>query len=107
MLTEDGEVFTGCNIESATFTPTVCAERTALFKAVSEGKRSFSKIAISGGKAGKEGQFCAPCGVCRQMLSEFCGPEFQVLLGTGSDFKSYPLGELLPHFFQKDQLNQG
>ncbi|MBR4467493.1 MAG: phosphopentomutase [Clostridia bacterium] len=107
LLTEDGEVFTGCNIESATFTPTVCAERTALFKAVSEGKRSFSKIAISGGKAGKEGQFCAPCGVCRQMLSEFCGPEFQVLLGTGSDFKSYPLGELLPHFFQKEQLNQG
>ena len=104
LLAEDGTVYAGCNIESATFTPTSCAERTALFKAVSEGKHSFVKIAISGGKEGEKGGFCAPCGVCRQMLSEFCGPEFEVLLGTEESFQAYPLGELLPHFFPKDQL---
>ncbi|MBP5231143.1 MAG: phosphopentomutase [Clostridia bacterium] len=104
LLSSDGVVYTGCNIESATFTPTSCAERTALFKAVSEGCRSFAKIAISGGKDGEAGQFCAPCGVCRQMLSEFCGPDLPVLLGTREEFAAYPLGSLLPHYFPKDEL---
>ena len=104
LLAADGTVYTGCNVESATFTPTSCAERTALFKAVSEGRRSFVKIAISGAPEGKEGEFCAPCGVCRQALSEFCAPDFEVILGTLDDHKAYTLGELLPFYFQKDEI---
>ena len=105
LLATDGTVYCGCNIESATFTPTSCAERTALFKAVSEGKKEFVKIAVIGGHAGEKGEFCAPCGVCRQMLSEFCGPHFEVLLGSVEEHRSHPLGELLPFFFQKEELH--
>ena len=71
LLAADGRVFTGCNIENASFTPTVCAERTAVFKAVSEGVRDFKMLAIAGGKSGKLTGVCPPCGVCRQVLSEF------------------------------------
>ena len=101
LLSLDGEIFGGCNIESASFSPTNCAERTALFKAVSEGKRDFSAIAIVGGKAAGELEFCSPCGVCRQALVEFCDPkEFMVYLGTGpQDYKGYLLEELLPYSF--------
>ena len=96
---DDGSVFTGCNIENASFSATVCAERTAIFKAVSEGKKDFMKIAIAGGKGGKITSACSPCGVCRQVLSEFCRPDFQVLLVTPDGFERYTLSELLPKVF--------
>lgn len=101
LLTKSGNVYTGCNIENASFTPTVCAERVAIFKAVSEGEREFSKIAVAGGKNGEISSVCPPCGVCRQVLSEFCGPDFEVLfvLGNGK-YETHTLGELLPHSFK-------
>ena len=101
LLAEDGEIFGGCNIENASFSPTNCAERTALFKAVSEGKKEFTAIAVVGGKAGENLEFCTPCGVCRQALVEFCNPkEFVVYLGTSTeDYKGYLLEELLPFSF--------
>lgn len=100
LLCADGTVYTGCNIENASFTPTICAERTAIFKAVSEGKRDFVAIAIVGGKGGKLNGFAAPCGVCRQVMSEFCNLEtFQVHLFDGKESKTYTLAELLPLAF--------
>lgn len=101
LLSADGQVFGGCNIENASFSPTNCAERTALFKAVSEGIREFTAIAVVGGRADGELEFCSPCGVCRQALVEFCDPEtFVVYLGTGpEDYKGYLLEELLPYSF--------
>ena len=101
LLSADGEVFGGCNIESASFSPTNCAERTALFKAVSEGVKEFTAIAVVGGKAEGPLEFCSPCGVCRQALVEFCDPKtFVVYLGTSTeDYKGYLLEELLPYSF--------
>ena len=95
---EDGTVFTGCNIESATYTPTCCAERTALVKAVSEGVREFSRIAIVGAAEGKVNTLVtSPCGVCRQFLYEFGGDELQVILAKSEDdYLEMTLGELLP-----------
>ena len=105
LLTKSGKVYTGCNIESASYTPTNCAERTAVFKAVSEGERDFAAIAVIGGPAGEKGRFCAPCGVCRQVLREFCEPEtFRVLLGTTKGVTSYTLAELLPASFSPADL---
>lgn len=104
LLTKGGKIYTGCNIENAAFTPTVCAERTALFKAVSEGKREFEAIAIIGGKSGSAGSFCAPCGVCRQALSEFCSKDFKILLGDPEHFTTYTLEQLLPHSFTNENL---
>lgn len=95
-----GKVFTGCNIENASYTPTVCAERTAVFKAVSEGHTSFEMIAVAGGKGGKITGAFPPCGVCRQVLAEFCAPDFPVLLVTGDDsFEKLTLDGLLPRAF--------
>ena len=96
----DGTVFTGCNIENAAFTPTNCAERTAFFKAVSEGKRDFVKIAIVGGKKG-EMTAPAPCGVCLQVMSEFCkADEFEIVMAKSEeDYSSKRLSELLPSSF--------
>ena len=101
LLSADGEIFGGCNIENAAFGPTNCAERTALFKAVSEGVKDFIAIAIVGGKAEGKLEFCSPCGVCRQALVEFCDPKtFVVYLGTSEeDYKGYLLEELLPYSF--------
>lgn len=100
LLTSDGRVFTGCNIENASYTPTVCAERTAVFKAVSEGYTSFEMIAVAGGKDGKITGAFPPCGVCRQVLAEFCSPDFPVLLVTGADsFEKLTLDGLLPRAF--------
>lgn len=99
LLCKDGTVYTGCNIENAAFGPTNCAERTAFFKAASEGKRSFSAIAIVGGPSGKEPEdFCPPCGVCRQVMMEFCDPEtFKIYLGKADGMVTeYCLKELLP-----------
>ncbi len=107
LLCKDGTVYTGCNIENAAFTPTNCAERTAVFKAVSEGKTDFTAIAVVGGKSdASEFEICAPCGVCRQVLREFCNPEkFVVLLGKSEDdYKEYSLAELLPLGFSSKDM---
>lgn len=98
LLTKDGKLFTGCNIENAAYTPTNCAERTAFFKAVSEGEREFQAICIVGGKDGVLTEYAAPCGVCRQVMMEFCDPEtFQIILATGREqYEIFTLKELLP-----------
>ncbi len=97
----DGQIFTGCNIENAAFTPTNCAERTALFKAVSEGVTHFTDIAIVGARIGEINELVTgPCGVCRQALYEFCGPSLNVIMAkTPDDFIERTLGELLPFGF--------
>ena len=106
LVCSDGTVFTGCNIENASFTPTVCAERTAVFKAVSEGRRDFTMIAVCGGKDGKINGMFPPCGVCRQVLAEFCPPDFPVLLVTGkNEFRELKLCELLPFSFNPGYMN--
>ena len=104
LLTEDGRIFTGCNIENAGFSSTNCAERTAIFKAVSDGVRTFSAIAVVGGRKGEISAFCAPCGVCRQVLVEFCPLDMPVILGTPEDFKVFTLGNLLPFSFTGAEL---
>ena len=104
LLTKSGKVYTGCNIESASYTPTNCAERTAVFKAVSEGEREFVTIAVIGGPAGEKGKFCAPCGVCRQVLREFCTSDFRILLGTVEEVKVFTLEDLLPISFGPSDL---
>lgn len=105
LLTVDGEIITGCNIENAAYSPTNCAERTAFFKAVSEGKRNFAAIAISGGDNNKTGVHCPPCGVCRQVMKEFCNSDFIVILANSvTDYKILSLEELLPYSFDKQNL---
>ncbi len=99
LLCADGEVYTGCNIENSSFSPTICAERVAISKAVSEGKREFCAIAVVGGKDGEISDFCYPCGVCRQVMSEFCLGDFRVILYDGKEIKEYSLDELLPYRF--------
>ena len=104
LLTKEGKVYRGCNIENASYTPTNCAERTAFFKAVSEGERAFEAIAIVGGKGEEPSELCAPCGVCRQVMAEFCNGDFRVLLGTSEKCKAYTLEELFPLSFGKNDL---
>ncbi len=102
LLGASGKVYIGCNIENASYSPTVCAERVALFKAVSEGEHSFCAIAVTGGKRGERASYCAPCGVCRQVLSEFCASDLRVLLGNTDALCVLTLGELLPAAFGKE-----
>ena len=107
LLTKSGKVYLGCNIENATYTPTNCAERTAFFKAVSEGKREFEKIAIVGAIDGEYANvMCSPCGVCRQVMMEFCDPkEFQIILANGENTcRVMTLEELLPCGFSSSNL---
>ncbi|EEX23079.1 cytidine deaminase [Blautia hansenii DSM 20583] len=107
LLTKSGKVYLGCNIENATYTPTNCAERTAFFKAVSEGEREFEKIAIVGAKDGEDANvMCSPCGVCRQVMMEFCDPkEFQIILANGENTcRVMTLEELLPCGFSSFNL---
>ncbi len=104
LLGKSGKVYTGCNIENAGYTPTNCAERTALFKAVSEGEREFVSIAIVGGRYENIADFCAPCGVCRQALAEFCDKDFRVVLGNLENIRAFTFGELLPFAFGKNDL---
>ena len=101
LLTEDEEIFGGCNIENAAFSPTICAERTAIFKAVSEGNRDFRAIAIVGGKNREIGDLCFPCGVCRQVMAEFCDPDSFLILTRNREGKTliHTLRELLPESF--------
>ena len=105
VLLSDGTVYTGCNIENSAFGPSICAERTAIFKAVSEGHKDFAAIAIAGGKRDGELQYCAPCGVCRQVMREFCGDCFKIYLAkSADDYKEFTLGELLPESFGPENL---
>lgn len=101
LLTKEGKIYGGCNIENAAFGPTNCAERTAFFKAVSEGERDFLAIVIVGGKEGEKEEFCAPCGVCRQVMAEFCDPDsFYIILGnSAADCQKFLLKEVLPFSF--------
>lgn len=101
LLTGNGKIYTGCNIENSAYTPTNCAERTAFFKAVSEGETQFQAICVLGGEDGKPESYTPPCGVCRQVMTEFCDPEqFQVILAINKkDYKIYKLSELMPLSF--------
>lgn len=105
LLSKDGKVFTGCNIENAAYSPTNCAERTAVFKAVSEGIREFEKIAVVGGYRLDFKDYFAPCGVCRQVLREFCDEDFIILLGkNANEYKRLTLKELLPCSFSNESM---
>ncbi len=104
LLGKSGKVYTGCNVENAGYSPTNCAERTALFKAVSEGEQEFVSIAIVGGRYESIADFCAPCGVCRQALAEFCDGDFRVVLGTPEKIRVFTFAELLPFAFGKSDL---
>ena len=108
LLAADGTIYQGCNIENAAYTPTNCAERTAFFKAVSEGVKEFQAICVVGGRDGVLTGYAAPCGVCRQVMMEFCDPEtFQVILvNTPDDFKIFTLEELLPGAFTKQDITK-
>ena len=104
LLGKSGKVYKGCNVENAAYSPTNCAERTALFKAVSEGEQEFTAIAIVGGMSETINDFCAPCGVCRQVLAEFCGKDFRFVLGNTNEIKTYTFEEILPFAFGKGDL---
>ena len=105
LLTKSGKVYTGCNIENAAYPATVCAERTAIFKAVSEGETQFESIAIVGGINGEVKDYCAPCGVCRQVMREFCEAEFRIVLTDSTGLiKECTLDELLPLSFGPENI---
>ena len=99
VLMEDGSIYTGCNIESASYSPTICAERTAIFQAVSEGKKAIKAIAIVG-----DGEFTYPCGVCRQVIREFGRDAKVVIAKSENEYREYTLNELLPHSFGPEDL---
>ena len=104
LLCKDGTVYTGCNIENAAYTPTICAERTAIFKAVYDGKREFAAIAVCGGKDGVlTGQF-PPCGVCRQVMREFCGDDFVIYMVNPNGHDTVTLAQLLPYSFSSSNM---
>ena len=106
LLTKEGKVYQGCNIENAAYGPTNCAERTAFFTAVYQGERNFEAIAVVGGKADEElSGFFPPCGVCRQVMREFCKDVFKVIMGGKNDeFKVMNLSEILPESFSPSDL---
>lgn len=108
LLTQEGKIYTGCNIENAAYTPSNCAERTAFFKAVSEGEQAFEAICIVGGKDGILTDYTAPCGVCRQVMMEFCNPDtFQIILAVSKEqYKIFTLKELFPLGFGPDNLGK-
>ena len=104
LLCKDGTVYTGCNVENASYTPTICAERTAIFKAVSEGNREFAAIAICGGKDGVIAGLFPPCGVCRQVMREFCADDFKVYMITPEGYEETTLAQLLPFSFSNTNM---
>ena len=103
LLCADGTVYCGCNIENASYTPTICAERTAIFKAVSEGQRAFTAIAVCGGKDGVITGAFPPCGVCRQVMREFCEDDFTLYLVNERGYDTLTLGQLLPYSFRASE----
>ena len=103
LVTKDGKIYCGANIENASFTPTVCAERVAFFKAVNSGERHFSKIFIAGGKCGEpSSDYFPPCGVCRQVMAEFCNDDFEVILVKEDGYKKITFPEILPYRFDSN-----
>lgn len=100
LLTSTGKIYTGCNIENASYTPTICAERTAIAKAVSEGERNIVAIAVTG-----DSQWTYPCGVCRQVIREFGKDAIVIIVNSEDEYKEYTLSELLPHSFGPEDLN--
>lgn len=102
LLTKSGKVFKGCNVENGAYTPSCCAERTAFFKAISEGENEFDSIAVVGGKDNTD-EFCLPCGVCRQVMNEFCSKDFKIYVSNNEEIKEYTLDELLPHSFDLEK----
>ena len=104
LIGKSGKLYLGCNVENAAYTPTNCAERTAIFKAVSEGELEFTAIAVVGGVGDKLSDVCAPCGVCRQVMAEFCDGDMKIVLGTPDKIVVTTLSELLPYSFGKNNL---
>ena len=106
LLTKSGKIYTGCNVENAGYSATNCAERTAFFKAVSEGEREFAAIAIVGGPRGPLTEYCSPCGVCRQVMREFCAPDdFKIYLAKSpEDYREFTLEQILPMGFGPENL---
>ena len=105
LLCKNGNIYKGCNIENASYSLTNCAERTALFSAISKGEKEFEAICIVGGKDGVITDYAMPCGACRQVLAEFCDTDFKVFVGVGeNDIKEYNLNDLLPFSFDKSKL---
>lgn len=104
LLAKSGKVYLGCNIENASYSPTNCAERTAFFKAVSEGEREFEKLAIVGGMGDNLSNACPPCGVCRQVIAEFCDSDFVIVLGTPENISEHKLADILPMAFTPKSL---
>ncbi len=105
LLCASGKVYRGANIENAAYTPTVCAERVAFFKAISNGERDFIAIALAGGEVGKPSKAdFPPCGVCRQVMAEFCSPDFQVVWGNGESITEKTLADILPYGFDKKNI---
>ena len=104
LLCSDGKVYCGANIENAAYGPSNCAERTAIFTAVFEGERDFEAIAVVGGKDGVASDFFPPCGVCRQVMLEFCGPEFQIYMGKqDGTYQSIALKDFMPYGFRASE----
>ncbi len=107
LVCKSGNIFKGCNIENSSYSVTCCAERTALFSAVSNGEKDFESIMIVGGKNGEITDYAMPCGVCRQALAEFCNADFKIYVGiNGNEIKEFTLDELLPHSFNKTNLGE-
>lgn len=107
LLASDGTVTLGCNVENASYGATVCAERVAVSRAVADGKRDFAAIAVVGGRRGKSAETAfSPCGVCRQVLREFCRDDFRVIVGNGEEIVCHTLGELLPVGFSSDAMKE-
>lgn len=106
LITENGTVFTGCNIENASYGCTVCAERCAIYEAIKNGHKIVKKIAVCGGKNGQITDFCPPCGICRQVLSEFAYADTEIILYNGQNYKTYKIDEILPERFVKDNLKK-
>ena len=107
LLTKNGNVYKGCNIENASYSVTNCAERTAIFSAIANGENEFESICVVGGKNGEITDYAMPCGVCRQALAEFCDADFKVYVGVSEDsIKEYTLSELLPFSFDKSKLGE-
>lgn len=102
LLTKSGKVYKGCNVENGAYTPSCCAERTAFVKAISEGEKEFDSIAVVGGKDNMD-EFCLPCGVCRQFISEFCDQDFKIYVTDNKEVKCYTLEQLLPHSFRLEK----
>ena len=107
LLCKNGNIYKGCNIENSSYGATNCAERTALFSAISNGENKFEAICIVGGKNGQLTDFAMPCGVCRQVLSEFCDTDFKIYVGIDEyNIKEFTLGELIPYSFDKSKLGE-